>query len=85
MSVDLFTARAEALFASTLSACEPHDRAELEAAIAAAVRHYRGVKGCAELMAAHYADRPVQAAARMQWARESASPLGRRRAVSVHD
>ena len=69
MSIDLTTARAEALFASTLSACEPHDRAELKAAIAAAVRDYRGVRGCAALMAAEFGDHPAQAAERMQWAR----------------
>jgi hypothetical protein len=84
MIVDLTTARAEALFASTLSAAEPHDRDELKAAIAAAVRHYRGVKGCAELMAGHFGDHPEQAAARMRWARQSAAPLGRPHQAVVH-
>lgn len=69
----LTIARAEALFASTLSACEPHDRAELKAAIAAAVRDYHGVKGCAAVMAAEFGDHPQQAAERMQWAREAAA------------
>lgn len=77
------TARAEALFASTLSAAEHHDREELKAAIAAAVRHYRGVKGCAELMAAHFGDHPGQAAARMRWARAEVETLARAKAVSA--
>jgi hypothetical protein len=61
-------ARAEALFASTLSACEKHDAEELKAAIAAAVRDYNGVRGCAAVMATAYGDHPVQAAERMRWA-----------------
>lgn len=81
MTLDLMAARAEALFASTLSACEPHDAAELRAGIAAAVRHYHGVAGCAELMAEAFGERPEQAAERMQWAREAVRPLARHGAV----
>jgi truncated hemoglobin YjbI len=73
--LDITTARAEALFASTLSAAEPHDRAVLKAAIAAAVRDYHGVRGCAEQMAAEFGDHPAQAAERMRWARDAARPL----------
>jgi truncated hemoglobin YjbI len=69
VTVNLTVARAEALFASTLSAAEPHDRAELKAAIAAAVRDYNGVRGCAAVMAAEFGEHPVQAAERMRWAR----------------
>lgn len=65
------TARAEALFASTLSACEPHDRDELRAAIAAAVRDYHGVRGCAAEVAQAYGDHPTEAAERMRWARRA--------------
>lgn len=68
MTLDLTTARAEALFASTLSACEPHDRAQLKAAIAAAVRDYNGVRGCVAEVAQAYGDHPQQAAERMRWA-----------------
>lgn len=71
-TLDITVARAEALFASTLSAAEPHDRAELKAAIAAAVRHYGGVRGCAGLMAEAFGERPEQAAERMRWARDTA-------------
>lgn len=70
MSAEFLTvARAEALFASTLSACEPHDRAELDAAIAAAVHDYHGTRGCACEVAQAYGDSPEWAAERMQWAR----------------
>jgi hypothetical protein len=55
LSVEI--ARAEALFASTLSACEPHDAAELRAAIAAAVRAEHGVAGCAAVVAQEFGDR----------------------------
>lgn len=81
-ALDFTVARAEALFASTLSTCEPHDRAELKAAIAAAVRHYGGVKGCAELMAAEFGEHPVQAAERMRWACDAARPLASHQAVN---
>jgi hypothetical protein len=70
-ALSITQARAEALFASTLSACEPHDRAELKAAIAAAVRDYHGVRGCAAVMATEYGDHPQQAAERMAWARRA--------------
>jgi hypothetical protein len=73
--VNITAARAEALFASTLSAAEPHDRAELKAAIAAAVRDYHGVRGCAEVMAEAFGDHPAEAAKRMRWACEAAGPL----------
>jgi hypothetical protein len=71
MTLNITAARAEALFASTLSACEPHDRAELTAAIAAAVRDYHGVAGCAAEVAQAYGEHPQQAAERMRWAREA--------------
>ena len=69
--LSLTVARAEALFASTLSACEPHDQAELKAAIAAAVRDYHGVAGCAAVMAAEFGEHPETAVARMRWARQA--------------
>lgn len=82
MALDLTAARAEALFASTLSAFEPHDRAEFVAAIAAAVRDYNGVAGCAEVMAAEFGEHPTEAASRMRWARAAARPLARHGAVA---
>lgn len=80
-TLDITIARAEALFVSTLSTAEPHDRAELKAAIAAAVQHYGGVKGCAELMAQAYGEDPAEAAKRMRWARNAARPLAFRQGV----
>lgn len=77
MSLNLTIARAEALFASTLSSCEPHDRDELKAAIAAAVQDY-GVRGCATVMAEAFGDHPVAAAQRMKWALSAAQPLAAR-------
>lgn len=71
MTINITIARAEALFASTLSACEPHDAAELKAAIAAAVRDYHGVRGCAGVVAQAYGERPQQAVERMRWARSA--------------
>lgn len=71
MTLSLTVARAEALFASTLSSCEKHDRAVLKAAIAAAVRDYNGVRGCAARMAAEFGDHPQQAVERMKWARQA--------------
>lgn len=75
LSVEI--ARAEALFASTLSACEPHDAAELRAAIAAAVRAEHGVAGCAAVVAQEFGDHPETAVVRMRWARDAARPLAR--------
>jgi hypothetical protein len=74
-ALDITIARAEALFVSTLSTAEPHDQAELKAAIASAVQHYGGVKGCAALMAQAFGEHPAEAAERMRWARRAAVPL----------
>lgn len=82
MSLNLTIARAEALFASTLSACEPHDRAIVRAAIADAVCHYGGVRGCAAEMAEAFGEHPEWAAARMRWARGAVRPLARHAAVA---
>lgn len=81
MSLNLTIARAEALFASTLSAAEPHDRAVLDAVIAYTVRHEGGVRGCAAVVAYEYGEHPTEAASRMRWARAAARPLARHGAV----
>lgn len=81
-TLDITVARAEALFASTLSACEEHDRAILRAAIADAVNDYHGVAGCAAQMAAEFGEHPEQAAERMRWARDAARPLAMHGAVA---
>jgi hypothetical protein len=66
----MIAARAEALFASDLSAqCRP-DAAAVAAAISRAVRACGGVRGCAGAVGAAYGDYPETAAARMRWARQ---------------
>jgi hypothetical protein len=69
---DLFSAaRAEALFASSLSAGSPLSSAVVHAAIIRAVRVYGGTRGCAGEMAAAYGEHPETAATRMRWARHA--------------
>jgi hypothetical protein len=62
-------ARAEALFASSLSTGSRPDRMQATDAIRTAVRRCRGVLGCAVEMAGAYADSPESAVRRMRWAR----------------
>ncbi|GAA4475187.1 hypothetical protein GCM10023170_098160 [Phytohabitans houttuyneae] len=54
----LADARAEALFASDLSASSQPMRAEVAAAIRHAVRKYGGARGCLAEVAAAYGDHP---------------------------
>lgn len=66
----LVTARAEALFASALpTGGQPH-RSDLDLIIRETVRRYRGVRGCAEEMAAAFGQYPETAAPRMRWSRQ---------------
>lgn len=66
----LITARAEALFASDLSArCYPTEAA-VASTVRNAVRAHGGVRGCAGVVGAAYGDYPETAAARMRWARQ---------------
>ena len=65
----LFAARAEALFASDLSAQREHTRTEVAAAIRRAVGVHNGIRGCAGEVAAAYGEHPETAARRMRWAR----------------
>jgi hypothetical protein len=66
----LAAARAEALFASSLSAYARPTAAEVAEAITLAVRRYGGTRGCAAEVAAEYGDHPETAALRMRWARQ---------------
>lgn len=64
------TARANALFASDLSArCNP-GRATVTDAISRAIALHGSTRGCAGEVAAAYGDYPDTAAARMRWARQ---------------
>jgi hypothetical protein len=64
----LTAARAEALFASDLSAATGTNRDAVSAAIADALRRFGGTRGCACEVAAAYGDHPETAAPRMRWA-----------------
>ncbi len=68
-SRQLLTARAEALFASDLSAQREHTETEVAAAIRHAIRTRNGIGGCAGEVAAAYGEHPETAARRMRWAR----------------
>jgi hypothetical protein len=65
----LTTARAEALFASCLSASSSPSGTTVHAAIRDAVRRFDGTRGCAVEVAGAYGERPETAAPRMRWAR----------------
>jgi hypothetical protein len=65
----LADARAEALFASELSATVDPTPDEVTAAIRRALLRHGGVRGCAGEVAAAYGERPETAAPRMRWAR----------------
>jgi hypothetical protein len=69
------TARAEALFASTLLTGSRPGRQEATTMINAAVRRNRGVRGCAAEMAGAFGDHPEAAVRRMRWACEVALTL----------
>jgi hypothetical protein len=65
----LTAARAEALFASHLSAASRPTYGIVDDAIRAAMRTHGGVRGCAAHVAAEYGDHPEVAVPRMRWAR----------------
>jgi hypothetical protein len=74
------TVRADALFASALQRSDEPTPAQVDEAIAAAVRSF-GARGCAALVAQAYGEHPETAVERMRWARatvlrsfEGASP-----------
>ncbi len=66
----LIAARAEALFASNLSKWSGPTAADVDTAIACAVRLFGGIRGCAGEVAAAYGEQPEIAQSRMQWALE---------------
>jgi hypothetical protein len=71
------TARAEALFASTLATGSTPDARQATQAIGEAVRHHGGVRGCAAEMAGAFGDHPDTAVQRMRWARAVVQTLSR--------
>jgi hypothetical protein len=62
------TVRADALFASALQRSDEPSAAQVDQAIAAAVRAF-GTRGCAARVAQAYGEHPETAVARMRWAR----------------
>jgi hypothetical protein len=60
--------RAEALFASPVPTGSPVTTAQLNTAIADALRVRGGVSGCVADLAATYGENPAFAARRMRWA-----------------
>jgi hypothetical protein len=66
----LTAARADALFASDLSArCHP-GRDTVTGAISRAIARYGSITACTGEVATAYGDYPESAASRMQWARQ---------------
>lgn len=63
----LDTARAEALFASTLQLADAPTAGKVRAAVTERVLAI-GVRGCAACVAAEFGDHPEAAVIRMQWA-----------------
>ena len=64
--------RADALFVSALQRSDDPSAAQVQHAIAAAVREFGG-QGCAGRVAQEFGDHPEGAVARMRWARALAS------------
>jgi hypothetical protein len=62
------TARADALFASTLQRTDEPTAEQVRQAIAAAIRVF-GASGCAARVAQAYGEHPETAVLRMRWAR----------------
>ena len=70
--LSISTARAEALFASALQPSGQPSAAQVQQAIAAAVRAF-GTRGCAGQVAQAYGEHPETAVPRMRWARAAAA------------
>jgi hypothetical protein len=62
------TARADALFASTMQRSDEPTAAQVHGAIAAALAAF-GIRGCAARVAQAYGEHPETAVQRMRWAR----------------
>ena len=73
--LSISTVRADALFASVLQRSDEPSAAQVDRAIAGAVRAF-GTRGCAARVAQAYGDHPETAVARMRWARATAAAAG---------
>jgi hypothetical protein len=74
----VLAARAEALFASNLSARCEYTQIEVASAIRQAIGAHNGIRGCIGEVAAAYGEHPETAARRMRWARALIADLGDR-------
>ena len=72
-------ARADALFASALQRSDEPSPAQIDQAIAAAVRAF-GTRGCAARVAQAYGEHPETAVLRMRWARATVAYAAPRQA-----
>ena len=66
--LSISTARADALFVSTLQRSEEPSAVQVQQAIAEAIRAF-GARGCAARVAQAYGEHPETAVPRMRWAR----------------
>jgi hypothetical protein len=66
--LSISTARADALFVSALQRSEEPSAAQVQRAIAAAIRAF-GARGCAARVAQAYGEHPETAVPRRRWAR----------------
>jgi hypothetical protein len=66
--LSISTARADALFVSTLQRSEEPSAAQVQQAIAVAIREF-GARGCAARVAQAYGEHPETSVPRMRWAR----------------
>ena len=74
--LSISTARADALFASTLQRSDEPAVAQVHGAIASALAAF-GIRGCAARVAQAYGEHPETAVLRMRWARAAvASAFG---------
>ena len=73
------TARADALFASTLQRSDEPTVAQVHGAIAAALAAF-GIRGCAARVAQAYGEHPETAVLRMRWARTTVAYAAPRQA-----
>ena len=74
MSLNIYTVRCEALFASAVQSSERPSSHRLQEAISQTVRRL-GSRGCAAVVAQEFGDHPEVAVPRMRWAREQVARL----------
>jgi hypothetical protein len=74
MSLNIYTVRCEALFASSVQSSERSSSDRLQEAISQTVRRL-GSRGCAAVVAQEFGDHPEVAVPRMRWAREQVARL----------